>query len=497
MWDLEETLLRSSSSSNGALKSTERAISAELLEKIQQMPLAEPDPEHSFEAKLAYERNWTQGYAARVVQEYRKFLYLTQVALRPIAPSDDVDHAWHLHLLQTHHYWEVFCAKVIGKSLHHTPTLAGTNGRGADISRYTNALAEYQRVFDIEPPQDIWPRVEQRFGKSSLSGVSTQKRTTCPSNLISKVLAFLAILLVVCLFFLAKPILLSLLIAVPLSVQLLVAASMACLSCMALLRWGASGAAPRELDAFEAAYLHGGVHHLVNTALIRLVDLNLVTFDTNGKDGDQGASTIRRKLSQEEQLPASIDPCERAVLQILNAQSQELDGVTEKASQTCSRVRGRLIKAGMLAPEGQIPVFDLLLILWAAAFTALSAVLLRVPEEMAWWVFILGGFCGVPLLLIPAVILPRLWRKDIKTRNAIASLAMHVERTNREREKAQEDGFGSQQAGNLAMHFAVLGSAAVIEDRRFYGINYLRKSIISTAHSGGKAGCGDNLPKCG
>jgi hypothetical protein len=42
-----------------------------------------------------------------------------------------------------------------------------------------------------------------------------------------------------------------------------------------------------------------------------------------------------------------------------------------------------------------------------------------------------------------------------------------------------------------------MGSAAVIDDIRFYGINYLEGAITATAHSDDKAGCGDNLPKCG
>ena len=86
-----------------------------LFQRIFVVNLAEHDEIYSFEDKLSRQSSWTKGYAQRVVNEYRRFLYLTQVSEVPIAPSDAVDQAWHLHLLQTHFYWNVLCKDILGK----------------------------------------------------------------------------------------------------------------------------------------------------------------------------------------------------------------------------------------------------------------------------------------------------------------------------------------------------------------------------------------------
>ena len=64
-------------------------------------------------------------YTDRVIEEYRKFLYLLASAGHPVTPSDQVDQAWHLHLTYTRSYWEDLCEKTIGKPLHHGPTKGG------------------------------------------------------------------------------------------------------------------------------------------------------------------------------------------------------------------------------------------------------------------------------------------------------------------------------------------------------------------------------------
>ena len=61
-------------------------------------------------------------YAYRVIQEYKKFVFLAMVADHIVSPSTNVDRAWHLHLLYTRSYWDEFCGKVLKKPLHHTPS---------------------------------------------------------------------------------------------------------------------------------------------------------------------------------------------------------------------------------------------------------------------------------------------------------------------------------------------------------------------------------------
>ncbi|MEZ6192343.1 MAG: hypothetical protein R3C45_13785 [Phycisphaerales bacterium] len=49
-----------------------------------------------------------------MVNEYRRFCYLAIAAGHTVTPSDEVDQAWHLHLLYTRDYWEDFCPNVLG-----------------------------------------------------------------------------------------------------------------------------------------------------------------------------------------------------------------------------------------------------------------------------------------------------------------------------------------------------------------------------------------------
>jgi hypothetical protein len=40
----------------------------------------------------------------RAIGEYRRFLYLTQIAAHDLTPSKAIDSIWHLHLLYTQSY---------------------------------------------------------------------------------------------------------------------------------------------------------------------------------------------------------------------------------------------------------------------------------------------------------------------------------------------------------------------------------------------------------
>lgn len=88
--------------------------------------------------------------------EYRKFLYLTQVAGHPVTPAKAIDEAWHLHLLYTRSYWEGFCGEVLTKPLHHEP---GT-GKPGDIAHFAaqfqRTQESYRRIFGTEPPMRVW-----------------------------------------------------------------------------------------------------------------------------------------------------------------------------------------------------------------------------------------------------------------------------------------------------------------------------------------------------
>ena len=102
---------------------------AELYKRICDFKLDPPSAILPFSAKLAWEYQWTGIYTYRVIQEYKKFVFLAMVANHIVSPPTAIDRVWHLHLLYTHSYWDEFCDKVLKKRLHHSPSLGGKVGR--------------------------------------------------------------------------------------------------------------------------------------------------------------------------------------------------------------------------------------------------------------------------------------------------------------------------------------------------------------------------------
>ena len=135
---------------------------AQLYRRIQDFPLDDPQSPLTFSARLARENGWSHGFARRAIDEYRRFAFLAMEAGRPVAPSDEVDQVWHLHLTYTRSYWQEFC-RVLGRPLHHQPTRGGPDELQKHIEWYEQTLASYRRLFESEPPEDIWPPASERF----------------------------------------------------------------------------------------------------------------------------------------------------------------------------------------------------------------------------------------------------------------------------------------------------------------------------------------------
>ena len=135
----------------------------ELLARIQAHPLDKEGAEFQFSERLAQDNGWPAGFAQRVIDEYRRFVYLACVADEEVTPSDEVDQAWHLHLAYTRDYWEEFCPNVLGRPLHHGPTDGGDAERERYETNYRRTLEMYERTFRERPPSDIWPPASIRF----------------------------------------------------------------------------------------------------------------------------------------------------------------------------------------------------------------------------------------------------------------------------------------------------------------------------------------------
>jgi uncharacterized protein (TIGR04222 family) len=140
---------------------------ASLRERIEAFPLDAPTSRLTFSRRLARENGWTDEHALRVIREYRRFLYLTQVAGHVVVPSEAVDQAWHLHLTYTRSYWDDLCGGVLGAPLHHNPTTGGADEGRKFRDLYERTLASYRAHFDESVPADIWPDAAERFGESN------------------------------------------------------------------------------------------------------------------------------------------------------------------------------------------------------------------------------------------------------------------------------------------------------------------------------------------
>ncbi|PCJ62698.1 MAG: hypothetical protein COA58_16850 [Bacteroidetes bacterium] len=148
--------------------------------KIQNFELDDIDSDFTFTDRLARENSWTIEYAVRVILEYKKFIFLICNADHPVTPSDQIDQVWHLHLIYTQSYWTDLCKNTIQRDIHHGPTKGG----GKEKANYNNLYEEtkrlYQRTFENEPPNDIWPSSKIRFGELRFTRVNRHRNWIIP-----------------------------------------------------------------------------------------------------------------------------------------------------------------------------------------------------------------------------------------------------------------------------------------------------------------------------
>ena len=140
-----------------------RYLNDPLWERIVDFQVDDETASLPFSARLARENRWSRYYASRVIGEYKRFCYLAMRAGHGVTPSEEVDQAWHLHLLYTRSYWSGFCAGVLGRPLHHGPTRGGVEEDTKFRDWYAKTLSSYRRLFGVLPPVDIWPATERRF----------------------------------------------------------------------------------------------------------------------------------------------------------------------------------------------------------------------------------------------------------------------------------------------------------------------------------------------
>ena len=110
----------------------------------------------TFEMRLAKEQGWTPEFTHRVVEEYRRFLFLCASAPHPCTPSEIVDEAWHLHLVYSRSYWEEMCGQILGKPIHHEPGFGLPGQSEGHRDAFVDTMQSYEEAFGESAPADIW-----------------------------------------------------------------------------------------------------------------------------------------------------------------------------------------------------------------------------------------------------------------------------------------------------------------------------------------------------
>lgn len=317
-----------------------------LLARIERVELDFGAGAQAFVARLARENGWSQRYAHRAIDEYRRFAFLCVVAGHECTPSDQVDQVWHLHLLHTRAYWEHFCKQVLRQPLHHGPTQSTELDHARFRAQYAQTLASYRTWFGSEPPADVWPGVERRFAGRPLRierdavWIVPKPRGWWPALLAT---LSLSLSLGGCAAMHAIPPF-----SLPGSSFLLFYALAWCASLMAMGLWRAAlvVAAPddqpgRAVSDYEVAYLAGGPQATLDAVVADLVEHRWLRFDRT-----------TRRLHTRESASHAEDPLESAVLdRCASRDGTKLAALRKHAAEDMRPLARRLEQAGLLFPH--------------------------------------------------------------------------------------------------------------------------------------------------
>ncbi len=172
-----------------------------LLERLEAFEIDAGKPSFAFADRLARDNGWTRPFARRVIREYRRFVYLCATSGEMLTPSEEVDQAWHLHMVYTRSYWNDLCEGVLGFPLHHDPTPGGRGAAEGYAAAYELTKRRYREAFGHAPPADVWPATKARFANAGRF-----RRVNLASHMLIPIRAVRAALLAVGLGLTAAPV---------------------------------------------------------------------------------------------------------------------------------------------------------------------------------------------------------------------------------------------------------------------------------------------------
>ena len=92
--------------------------------------------------------------AGRVIEEYRKFLFLAMRAGHQVIPPGVINDVWMMHMQNAQNYWE-----QLGQMISERPVTGGgmdAKAMGSMADAWTQTLQSYEKIFGTKPPMDIW-----------------------------------------------------------------------------------------------------------------------------------------------------------------------------------------------------------------------------------------------------------------------------------------------------------------------------------------------------
>ncbi len=467
---------------------------AGLLARLESFSFDDAAAPFPFSARLARDEGWSQAHTQRVIREYKRFAFLAVAAGHPVSPSPAVDQAWHLHLLYTQSYWKDFCGAILGTPLHHQPTKGGPAEREKSDRWYANTRASYRRLYNEEPPGDIWP---ERVEHVAFARFNPAAHWLVPKpRLLGVVRREARALLGLCL---ARP-------AVGLWLMMLVLFSAGCASdAMALfspldwkgpeflgfyfialpvacaaaayLRW--NGRRPADvpddpippLDPYAVTYLANGRGLTIAAALTRLQQLRAVAV-----------SNPSGHLTATQPLPESAHPFERGIYDLVAQGTQSASAVHPLAKALTKPLAESLQAQGLVLTESQAAKATWGPLLLAALVPAFGCIKILVGLSRNRPVAILVAACLLSFVFIGVAFA----RRPFRTRRGDAVLA----RLRREHQGLRN---------NVQSSFADLSGTALPLAIGLFGLEVLagtpladlRTTLRPPAAASASGGCGN------
>jgi len=460
--------------------STMRSEAAALLQRIEAFGLNEPGDPLGFESRLADDQGWTLGYALAVVEEYRRFLVLTQVTGHAASPSPDVDEAWHLHLTRTAHY-EAFCSAAFGRFLHHAPARPGERSRHEAMYRQT--LADYRQVFGATAPPVVWPR----------PGQSPPPRPAVPGWTVPAALrrglrlAFAAMATA----FAGGLLLRAAGLLEPLQgIGPLQFLAVALAATVALGWWGsrahgtpADVAARDRLEPYEAAWFSGGAERMAMTAIVALTERGVLL--PPGRPSERGARPpIGLNMSVE---PHATHPAEAVCLAAVGGGGLRFTAACVAMRSLAATYERRLIAAGIASDVAALPAHRAHALLGLVVLLAVEAERIvhafGSPHRVGFLVLLALAACALVMLLAQ-----RLWRANARSERVLRPLRLAAGQYRKT----------TPVGPALAFGVALVGGTVLADDLRFDGLKQQVNAgtLAMTTRRASKGKGGDDAGSC-